>query len=128
MDLLTSAGQAFVIAPHERLSSAEQGALMLREGPRLPASACETGDWLHVDVYLTKTLDYRALLFAGSRFDAEVMAWARERGSRFVVVGAEFDGASGVVRYEGDTDPDVALLTEILVPELIAADLWSRSG
>jgi glutamine---fructose-6-phosphate transaminase (isomerizing) len=127
VDLLAGAGHAFAIAPHERLSSAEQGALMLREGPRLPADACETGDWLHVDVYLTKTLDYRAVLFAGSRFDAEVMAWARERGSRILVVGDTLDEAAGTVRYAGDDDPDVALLSEVLVPELVAAERWRRS-
>jgi len=25
----------------------------------------ETGDWSHVEVYLTTTLDYRALVFSG---------------------------------------------------------------
>ena len=38
---------------------------MVREGPRRAADGCETGDWNHVDVYLTKTLDYRALMFTG---------------------------------------------------------------
>ena len=128
VDLLASTGQAFAIAPHERLSSAEQGALMLREGPRLPADACETGDWLHVDVYLTKPLDYRAVLFAGSRFDPEVLGWARERGSSILTVGADLPDAKASVRYRGDDDPDVALLTEVLVPELVAAQVWRRQG
>jgi fructoselysine-6-P-deglycase FrlB-like protein len=128
VDIVTSAGQAFVIGPHERFSSAEQGALMLREGPRIPASACETGDWLHVDVYLTKSLDYRALLFVGSRFDPEVMGWVRERGSKVVAVGGGLDGAAAAIRYRHDDEPDVALLTEVLVPELIAATAWGRSG
>ena len=48
---------------------------MFREGPRMQADACETGDWLHVDVYLTKPIDYRALVFAGSRFDPDVVRW-----------------------------------------------------
>lgn len=126
VDLLASTGHAFAIAPHERLCSAEQGALMLREGPRLAADACETGDWLHVDVYLTKPLDYRALLFAGSRFDPEVLAWARERRSSILTVGADLSDARASVRYPGDDDPDVALLTEILVPELVAAEVWRR--
>ena len=64
----------YAIAPAERLSSALQSALMLREGPRLPADATETGDWLHVDVYLSKRPGYTALLFPGSRFDDGVMA------------------------------------------------------
>ena len=43
-----------VLAPAERIGSAEQSALMLREVPRVRADACETGDWSHVDVYLSK--------------------------------------------------------------------------
>lgn len=43
---------------------------MIWEGPRRRAESCETGDWGHIDVYLTKTLDYRALVYTGSRYDA----------------------------------------------------------
>jgi glucosamine 6-phosphate synthetase-like amidotransferase/phosphosugar isomerase protein len=125
---LTASGQAFLLAPVERLASAEQGALMLREGPRLVADACETGDWLHVDVYLTKPLDYRALLFAGSRFDGSVMGWVAERGATVVAVGADVEGAADAVRYRGDDDPLVALLTEVLVPELVAARAWGAQA
>jgi fructoselysine-6-P-deglycase FrlB-like protein len=125
-DLLTATGQAFLIAPAERIASAEQGALMLREGPRLMADACETGDWLHVDVYLTKPLDYRALLFAGSRFDTAVMTWVAERHSTVVAVGRDVPGAAAQVRYPSDDDPDVATLTEVLVAELVAAAVWAE--
>ncbi len=116
---------AFVLAPVERLASAEQGALIIREGPRRPAVACETGDWSHVDVYLTKTLDYRALLFAGSRGDGNALEWLAKRGSTVVAVGGEVPGARTTVRYSGDDDPEIAALTEVLVPELIAASWWS---
>jgi glucosamine 6-phosphate synthetase-like amidotransferase/phosphosugar isomerase protein len=126
-ELVGGGGQAFVIGPEERLSSADQGALMLREGPRFPATACETGEWLHVDVYLTKSLDYRGVLFAGSRFDDQVMGWVRERSASILAVGGDRPDARLTVRYPGDGDPDVALLSEILVPELIAAELWRRS-
>jgi len=115
-------GPVFTIAPEERISSAEQGALMLREGPRVQADACETGDWLHVDVYLTKPLEYRALLFAGSRFDAGVVRWVVERDGRMVRIGP------GGIGYAGDDDEDVALLTETLVPELVAAHVWRRQA
>ena len=60
---------------------------MLREGPRRVADACEAGDWLHVDVYLAKPLDYRALVFAGSVFEPAIMEWMRRRGGRVVGVG-----------------------------------------
>jgi fructoselysine-6-P-deglycase FrlB-like protein len=114
----------WLLAPAERVANASQGALMVREGPRRAADACETGDWNHVDVYLTKTLDYRALVFTGSRFDHDAVHWMRERRSRYVAVGGHLPGAAGEVRYPGDDDPIVALLTEVLIPELLAADWW----
>jgi len=123
-DVVGDTGRVFVLAPDERISSAEQGALMFREGPRVAADACETGDWLHVDVYLTKPLDYRAVRFAGSRFDDDVARWIDERGGRLLSVGA----VAGGVRYRGDDDPDVALLAETLVPEVVAADVWRRQA
>ena len=113
-----------VVAPVARLASAEQGALIFREGPRRRSVASETGDWSHVEVYLTKTLDYRALVFAGSRWDANALDWLRQRGSRVVSVGATFREATAAVRYEGDDDPEIAALTEVLVPELVAATWW----
>jgi glucosamine 6-phosphate synthetase-like amidotransferase/phosphosugar isomerase protein len=114
----------WLLAPAERLGSALQGALMVREGPRRAADGCETGDWNHVDVYLTKTLDYRALLFTGSRFDADALKWMSDRRSHVVTVGGEPEGADASVRYPGDDDPVVALLTEVIVAELVAAHWW----
>jgi len=116
----------WLLAPAERLGSALQGALMVREGPRRAADGCETGDWNHVDVYLTKTLDYRALLFSGSRFDGDALQWMTDRGNHAVTVGGEPDGADASVRYPGDGDPIVALLTEVIVAELVAAHWWQR--
>lgn len=116
----------WLLAPAERLGNALQGSLMLREGPRRAADGCETGDWSHVDVYLTKTLDYRALVFTGSRFDGAAAQWMRDRGSRFAVVGPPtLAGAELIVRHPDDTDPLVRLLTEVLVPELLAAHWWA---
>jgi fructoselysine-6-P-deglycase FrlB-like protein len=126
-DLLAEGPATFTIAPAERLSSADQGALMFREGPRRVADGCEAGDWLHVDVYLTKPLDYRALLFAGSRFDTAIMDWMRERGSRIVAVGRDVEHADLSVRYRHDDDPTVALLAEVLVAELVAARWWNAA-
>jgi fructoselysine-6-P-deglycase FrlB-like protein len=123
-ELLAEGAATFTIAPAERLSSAEQGALMVREVPRRTADACEAGDWLHVDVYLTKPLEYRAILFAGSRFDEAIMAWMRERDGRVLAVGGDVPGVHRTVRYPGDDVREVALLTEVLVPELVAAAWW----
>ncbi len=124
--LLGGPNGSWLIAPAERMSNALQGALMVREGPRRAADGCETGDWNHVDVYLTKTLDYRALVFTGSRFDVDAVQWMRERRTTFVAVGGHLPGAAHELRYPGDDDPLVALLTEVLVPELVAAHWWLR--
>jgi fructoselysine-6-P-deglycase FrlB-like protein len=114
----------YTIAPAERISSALQSALMLREAPRLAADAAETGDWLHVDVYLSKHPGYTALLFPGSRFDPGVLDWARQRDSTIVAVGSAVDGAALRIPYPGADDPLVATLVETGVAELLAAELW----
>jgi len=93
-----------------------------------PAHAHETGDWSHVDVYLTKTTDYRMLLLAGSRWEDELLRWCAERGSTVVALGADVEGAAYSLRYEGDDDADVRLLAEVLVAELLAADLWAAQS
>ncbi|NQX36347.1 SIS domain-containing protein [Herbiconiux sp. VKM Ac-2851] len=126
--LLGGPDGTFLLAPVERLSSAQQSALMLREVPRRPAWASETGDWSHVDVYLSKTLDYRALLFAGSVWDAPALEWLGSRAATVVLVGAAppTPVAELQVRYQGDDDPAVALLVEPLVAELLAAR-WHRA-
>jgi fructoselysine-6-P-deglycase FrlB-like protein len=114
-----------VVAPDERLSSAEQGALVFREGPRITADACETGDWSHVDVYLARRAGYRALLFAGSRHEAAFVEWMRRRCAAYVAVGGRVDGAALTVEH-GAPDELCALLVETTVAELLAAELWRR--
>ena len=126
-DLLAGPDGVALIAPAERRATAEQGALMIREGPRRRATASETGDWAHVDLYLATTLDYRALLFAGSRWDAQAVEWLTKRRATVVTVGAKVSGVPYAIRYAGDEDPEVARYSEILVPELIAATWWSAS-
>ena len=121
--LLAGPTGTWILAPAERLSSAQQSALMLREVPRRIAFASETGDWSHVDVYLTKTTDYRALVCAGSRWDAPALEWMQSRGSRYASLGTELPGAELVVRYDGDDDARVAVLSETLVGELVAERL-----
>ncbi len=125
-DHVTAATTTYTIAPAERLSSALQSALMLREGPRLAADATETGDWLHVDVYLSKRPGYTALLFPGSRYDEGVLAYARERLSILIAVGRSLEGAAQTIPITGANDPLTALLTETGVAELLAAELWLR--
>jgi fructoselysine-6-P-deglycase FrlB-like protein len=126
-DALDGSDGVYVLAPAERLSSALQSALMVREGPRRPATGCETGDWCHVDVYLTRTLDYRALLLSGSAYDADALSWLEQRGSIVVAIGSDVTGATATVRYHGDQDADVALHAETLVAELLAHRWWASA-
>ena len=125
-ELLLGPDGTHFAAPAHRFCSAQQAALMLREGPRLPAVGCETGDWSHVDVYLTKTTDYRLLVFAGSAWESQLAEWTTARGSTVVGVGGDVPGARHLLRYPGDDDDEVRLLTEVLVPELIAAAAWQE--
>lgn len=127
-EILGGPDGTWTMAPVERLASAQQSALMMREVPRRPAYASETGDWSHVDVYLTKTLDYRALVFAGSEWDGAALDWMDQRGSTFVAVGAELPGAALSIRYPGDDDPLVAALAEVLVGELVAQTWFAGAG
>jgi glutamine---fructose-6-phosphate transaminase (isomerizing) len=123
---LLAGGAVHVLAPAERAGSAEQSALMLREVPRIAAHACETGDWSHVGVYLTRRPGYRALVLPGSRYEAEVMEWAAERGFTVVVAGGAIPGAALDIELPGVADPIVRSLVETHVAELVAAELWAR--
>lgn len=123
-DLLLGPDGTAVVAPARRLSSAQQSALMLREGPRLPAIACETGDWSHIDVYLTKSTDYRMLLLPGSQWEPQLLDWCRQRDSTVVALGAEISGAAYALRYRGDEVEDIRLVSEALVAECIAQRAW----
>lgn len=126
-ELLLGPDETHLCAPARRFSSAQQGALMLREGPRRGAVGCETGDWSHVDVYRTKNSDLRMLVFAGSAWEAQMAEWTGPRNTTVVGVGGEVPTATATVRYPGDDDDDVRLLTETLVPELVAARAWQAA-
>jgi fructoselysine-6-P-deglycase FrlB-like protein len=123
---LLGGGPIHVLAPAERFGSAEQSALMLREVPRVAAYACETGDWSHVDVYLTKRAGYGILLLPGSAYEPELMRWAAERGFPVVVAGGSLPGSALEIDLPGTADPAVRALVETHVAELLAAALWER--
>ncbi len=126
-DLVEGGAGVWVAGPGERFGSVQQSALMLREAPRIVSDACETGDWLHVDVYLTKRPGYRLLLMPGSRYDAGVMEWRAERGFDVVCIGREVAGATATIPIAGHDEHVVSCLTETVVAELLAAELWRRN-
>lgn len=126
-DLLRGPDGCRILAPAERESSARQGALMIREIPRRPAEGSETGEWSHVDLYLARTQDYRALIFTGSPWDAHAVEWLRRRRARFAAVGSPLEGAETVLPLSaGDGSWLVGALTETVVPELLAASWWQE--
>ena len=106
-----------VLADAGTLGLAEQAALMLREAPRLPATAHDTGDWLHTAVYLAIP-GHRVLLFAGAAADAEVTATVERRGGMVI----------SVPRTVTDADPIRRAIVESVTAELLAAELWRRTS
>ena len=121
---IKSPAGSYYIAPADRLCSAQQSALMMRESPRLPSVPCETGDWSHIDVYLTKTLDYRAILFPGSIWEDQLFKWMQERGSKVLTIGFDHPHATLSLRYKNDSDSLVRLLAETTFAEILAQHLW----
>lgn len=117
---LDSADGVYFLAPAGRSCSAQQSALLIREVPRLPSSACEVSDWSHVDVYLTKTQDYRAVIFGESAGNATALPWLRERGATVLGVGMAAPEVRVSLRYSCDDELLVASLVDTVVAELIA--------
>jgi hypothetical protein len=126
--LAIGASTTYFAAPLERLCSAQQSALMLREGPRHAAAASEVGDWSHIDVYLTKTYDYRLIVFAGSDWQAQMLEWTTQRGSTVISIGADCEGAALSLRYPHDDNDWVRLLAETTYAELLAAHMWLKQA
>lgn len=127
-DLLDGAPAIDILADAAALGTAEQGALMLREASRLPAHAGETGDWLHTSVYLALP-GHRAVLYAGSTADPEVVATIVRRGGQIVAVGAPVPDASVVIdtgRRDADGPIERAIL-ESMVADRLALALWDRT-
>ena len=116
-DAIDGASAIDVLADAAILGLAEQAALMLREAPRLRATAHDTGDWLHTAVYLALP-GHRALLFPGAAADAEVTDTIERRG--------------GVVLRMPSTasepDPFRRAIVESATAELLAAELWRRTS
>jgi fructoselysine-6-P-deglycase FrlB-like protein len=115
-DGLDGAPSIDVLAEASMVGLAEQAALMLREAPRLPATAYETGEWLHTGVYLALP-GHRALLYPGAAADAEVVATMERRGA--VALSVSLPGGP-------PPSPVVRALIDSVVAELVAIELWGR--
>jgi fructoselysine-6-P-deglycase FrlB-like protein len=113
-DALDGAPSIDIIAEASVLGLAEHTALMVREAPRLPAVAYETGEWLHTGVYRALP-GHRVVLFEGSAADAEVVATVERRGGE---VGRFADTGKGPVHRA---------LVGSVIGELAAAELWRRA-
>jgi fructoselysine-6-P-deglycase FrlB-like protein len=131
-DVLDGGRAVHVLGDGARGGMAEQAALMLREAPRIPASAFGTGEWLHVGLYTLFPGD-PVLVLAGAPADGEVIETVRARGGRVVLVG-EGSGVAGDVDAHVPlpaaalADPVVRSLVEPAVAELLAAELWRRTS
>jgi fructoselysine-6-P-deglycase FrlB-like protein len=126
VDAMDGGAGVWVSAPADRIGSAMQSSLMLREAPRIVSAACETGDWSHVDVYLTKRPGYRLLLLAGSPYEPELLDWQRQRGFPLAAVGAGAVAGAAVTVELGTEGEAQTSLVETSVAELLAAELWRR--
>jgi len=115
-DALDGASAIDVLADAAILGLADQAALMLREAPRLPATAHDTGDWLHTAVYLALP-GHRALLFPCAAADAEVIATIERRGGVVVSI-------PGPV----DADPFRRVMVDSVCAEILAVELWRRTS
>ena len=109
-------------APLERLSNAEQSALMIRECARKKADASEVGDWSHIDVYLTKSPDYRLIAFTGSRWTNQMLDWTTKRGSKVVLIGNNTPVAE--LDFPYSNDEIVQLLVEVTHAEILGGTNW----
>ena len=129
MELLDGAPAIDVLGDAADLGTISQAALMLREGPRLPAAAHDAGDWLHTAVYLALP-GHRAVLYSGTSYDETLVRVVAGRGGETVVVGSPVDGAALAIAVPATT-PDATPgggLVRSVVAELLAAALWDRAA
>ncbi len=128
-ELLDGASSIDVIGDAADGALVHQAALMLREAPRLPATAHDTGDWLHTAVYLALP-GHRALLFSGAQADEEVVATIARRGGETIVVGDPIEGAAQTIALPSaaGAGPLERAIVASVVAELLAAELWRRTS
>ena len=111
-DLLDGADSIGVLGQAGSQGLAEQAALLLREGPRLRATAHEATDWLHTAIY-TALPGYRAVLLPGIE---------------------DADGLERVITKRGGAvvrTPPIMGPARLVLPafaDVLAAHLWAHAG
>lgn len=127
-DMLDGAPSIDVVAGARRPGSAAQGALLLRECPRLPAVAHDATDWAHVAIY-TALPGHRTVLFSGSAADEALIRTVARRGGETVVIGERLAGATRTIGIPlpPDAHPIARAIVEIAAIELVAVELWARA-
>ena len=127
-DLLDGAPSIDVVERVATTRIRRQAALMLREGPRLPATAQDAPDWSHTAIY-TALPGHRAVVFDGTPHDAELVRLVAGRGGASIVVGDPLDGAalSIPIPLAADAHPITRAIVETAVVDLLAAELWRRA-
>ena len=126
-ELLDTGASIRLLADASALGTAEQAALLFREGPRIDADVTDAGDWLHVGLY-TALPGYRAVLLAGTAYDRELVEVIHGRGGKIVAVGAAGpDTADLRIDIPGGSPGALqAAFAEPVALSLIAAELWTR--
>jgi fructoselysine-6-P-deglycase FrlB-like protein len=123
-DLFDGANSIGVVGGAAHLGLAEQAALMVREGPRLPAAAHDAGEWLHTAIY-TALPGYRALLLGGTAYDETLSRVIAGRGGQMAVIGAGVPGAALTIPLPAGDGPGNGLVASA-IGDLLAAELWTR--
>lgn len=106
-EMLVDVASIDIVAPAPLMSVAEEGVLMLREGPRLFATAMETRQYLHGPMDAAGPGAH--LLFGGNR-EAQLIAQLSERTKRLALVtgsgtDAHTDGSHRLVLPFDPSDP-----------------------
>ena len=97
----TGAPSIDVVGDAADLGTISQAALLLREGPRLPAVAHDAGDWLHTAIYVALP-GHRVVLYSGTPYDETLVRIVAGRGGQTVVVGSPVVGAALTIAVPAD--------------------------
>lgn len=128
VEMLLDATSIDIVAPAPLMSVAEEGVLMLREGPRLFATAIETRQYLHGPMDAAGPGAH--LLFGGNR-EAQLIAQLAERTKRLALVtgssaGAPTDGSQRLILpFDTDAPLPFAIASTFIAQRLTlhAADI-----